>query len=104
MVVSNKLHDILPKLSDKLLTFCNTRKEDTVLNRRHIGHSNFTHSFLLKEEAPPVRVACKTTVTVRHILIEHANFVEVRKKYFEERSLYSLFRYVNPEKNFDYLN
>ena len=30
--VSSKLHDILPKLSDKLLTVCNTRKEDTVLN------------------------------------------------------------------------
>ena len=47
IIASNKLHGILPKLSDKLLTFCNTRKEDTVLNRLHIGHSFFTHSFLL---------------------------------------------------------
>ena len=31
IIVSNKLHDILPKLSDKLLTFCDTRKEDKVL-------------------------------------------------------------------------
>ena len=29
IIVSNKLHDILPKLSDKLLTFCNTRTEDS---------------------------------------------------------------------------
>ena len=29
ITVSNKLHDILPKLSDKLLAFCNTRKEDS---------------------------------------------------------------------------
>ena len=58
MIVSNKLHDILRKLSDKLLTCCNTRKEDTVLNRLHIGHSYFTHSFLLKKEEPPVCVAC----------------------------------------------
>ena len=49
MIISNKLHDILPKLSEKLFTFCNTRKEDTVLNRLHIGHSYFTHSFLLKK-------------------------------------------------------
>ena len=28
---------------------------------------------------------------------------EVRKKYFEERSLYSLFRNVNPKKKNDYL-
>ena len=36
-------------------------------------------------------------------MIEYADLVEVRKKYFEERSLYSLFRNVNPEKNFVYL-
>ena len=29
-LVSNKFHEILPKLSDKLLSFCNTRKENTV--------------------------------------------------------------------------
>ena len=27
--VSNKFHEILPKLPDKLLSFCNTRKENT---------------------------------------------------------------------------
>ena len=43
IIVYNKLHNILPKLSDKLLTFCNTRKEDTVRKRLHIGHSYFTH-------------------------------------------------------------
>ena len=58
IIVSNKLHDILPKLSVKLLTFCNTRKEDTILNRLHIGHFYFTHSFLLKKkEKPPVCIA-----------------------------------------------
>ena len=57
IIASNKLHGILPKLSDRLLTFCNTRKEDTVLNRLHIGHPCFTHSFLFKKEEPP---ACVT--------------------------------------------
>ena len=100
MVVSNKLHNISPKLSDK---FCNTRKEYTVLNRLRIGHSYFTHSFLSKKEEPPACVACTTTITVKHILTECADLVVVGKKYFEERSLYSLFRNVNPEKNVDYL-
>ena len=40
---------------------------------------------------------------MKHIWIECADLVEVRKKYSEERSLYSLFRNVNPEKNFDYV-
>ena len=46
VLVSNEFHEILPKLPDKLLSFCNTRKEDTVLNRLHIGHSYLTHSFI----------------------------------------------------------
>ena len=37
-LVFNKFHEILPKLPDKLLSFWNTRKENTVLNRLHIGH------------------------------------------------------------------
>ena len=45
-LVSNKFHEIQPKLPDKLLSFCNTRKENTVLNSLHIGHSYLTHSFV----------------------------------------------------------
>ena len=50
VLVSNKFHEILPKLPDKLLSFCNTRKEDTVLNRLHIGHSYSAYSFILRKE------------------------------------------------------
>ena len=81
-LVSGKFHDILPKLSDKLLSFCNTRKENTVLNRLHIGHSYLTHSFISRKDEAPVCVACNTVLTVKHILIECADLLEVRKKYF----------------------
>ena len=37
-LASNKFYKILPRLSGKLLSFCNTRKENTVLNRLHTGH------------------------------------------------------------------
>ena len=102
-MVSNKFHEILPKLSDKLLSFCNTRKENTVLNRLHIVHSYLTHSFVLKKEEAPVCVACNTVLTVKHRLIERADSMEVRKKYFEQKSLYSLYRNLSPEINFDFL-
>ncbi|WP_419637581.1 ribonuclease H family protein, partial [Thiolapillus sp.] len=102
-LVSNKFHEILPKLGDKLLSFCNTRKENTVLNRLHIGHSYLTHSFILRREEAPVCVACNVVLTVKHILIECADLLEIRKKYFEEKSLYSLFRNVIPEVIFDFL-
>ena len=102
-MVSNKFHEILPKLPDKLLSFCNTRKENTVLDRLHIGHSYLTHSFILRKEEAPVCVAYNTVITVKHNLIECADLLEIRKKYFEERSLYSLFRNVIPEMIFDFL-
>ena len=86
------------------LLFCKTRKEDTVLNRLHIGHSYLTHSFTLRKEEPPVYAACHTVVTIKHITIECAHLGEVRKICFEEISLYySLFRNVNPENIFDFM-
>ena len=72
----------------------------TVLNRQYIGHSYLTHSFLLKKEEPLVCVACNTDIIDKHILIECADLVEVRKKYSKERSLYSLFRNANLENFF----
>ena len=56
-----------------------------------------------KKKKPPVYLTCNTIIAVKHILIEHADLVKVRQKYFEERSLYSLFRNVNPAKFFNYL-
>ena len=62
-----------------------------------------THSFILRREEAPVCVACNVVLTVKHILIECADLLEIRKKYFEEKSLYSLFRNVIPEVIFDFL-
>ena len=84
--------------------FCNTRKENAVLNRLHIGHSYLSHSFILRKEEAPVCVACNTALTIKHILIECADLLEVRKKYFEQKSLYSFFRNVSPEIIFDFLH
>ena len=72
-------------------------------NRLHIGHSYLTHSFILRKEEAPVCVACNVVLTIKHIFIECADLLETRKKYFEEKSLYSLFENVIPEKVFDFL-
>ena len=63
VLVSNKFHEILWKLPDKLLSFCNTRKENTVLKRLRIGHSYLTHSFILRKEEAPVCVAWNAAIT-----------------------------------------
>ena len=57
----------------------------------------------MRKEEAPVCDACNAVITVKDILIEFADLVEVRNKYFEERSLYSLFRNVIPEVIFDFL-
>ena len=41
-------------------------------------------------------------VMLYSLLIECADLLETRKKYFEEKSLYSLFRNVIPEVVFDF--
>ena len=68
-----------PKLSEVLLSFCNTKKDDTLLNRLHIDHSYLTHSFILEKRESgggggeaPVCVTRKTLITVKHVLIECA--------------------------------
>ena len=57
----------------------------------------------MRIDEAPVCVACNAVITVKHILIECANLLEIRKKYVEEKSLYSLFRNVIPEMIFDFL-
>ena len=99
-LVSNKFYEILPELSDKLLSFCNTRKENTVLNRLHIGHSYLTFIYFEKRRGSCL---CSVALTIKHILIECADLLEVRKKYFKQKSLYSLFQNVSPEIIFDFL-
>ena len=95
-------HEILPRLSGKHLSFYNTRKENSLI-RLHIGHSYLTHSFILRKEQTPVCVVCNTALTIKHILIESTDLSEVRKKYFEQKSLYSHFQDVSPEIIFDFL-
>ena len=58
---------------------------------------------ILRKEEAPVCVACNAVITVKHILIKCADLLEIRKKYFEERSLYSLFRNVILEIFFYFL-
>ena len=57
----------------------------------------------MRREEVPVCVACDAVITVKHILIECADLLEIRKKYFEQRSLHSLLRNVFPEIFFDFL-
>ena len=81
-LVCNTFDEILLTLPDKLLSICNTRREDTALHRLRVGQSYLTHFFILREEEAPVCVACNAIITVKHILIESTDLLKIRKKIF----------------------
>ena len=74
-----------------------------MLARAHIGHSYTTPSYLLKGDAMPECIPCYCALTVKHILIECVDFMEVRLKYFDVPDLKTLFKDVNPSPLFAFL-
>ena len=99
----NKLHAIVPSLSDCVSHCRASRREETVLCRLHIGHTYYTHSYLWKGEDRPYCYACDEPDTIKHILISCADLIEVRRKYYTAESMKVLFRDVPPDSIFAFL-
>ena len=100
---NNKLFKIVPNISDCIPRCRTNRKEETVLSRLHIGHSYFTHSYLLKRTEQPYCYACDSVDTIEHILISCADFIHIREKYYDEKNLKDLFNNTNPDRIFQFL-
>ena len=66
----------------------------------HIGHSFITHSFLLKDEEPPMCTGCDKRLTIEHILVTCSDFIEIRESHFTAKSLRMLFQDISHEKIF----
>ena len=64
---SNKLHSIYPTLpinsNYPKAHLTRQRQEQTLYNRLRIGHTYLAHSYLLKDEDPPI---CNSLLTVEH--------------------------------------
>ena len=100
---SNKLHEIQSEVTQTdHLTFL-SRREQCVLSRLRIGHSHYTHAYILKKEDQPFCIGCQCPITVKHILIECHDFFQIRSKYFRAKSLQDLFKNVDPRTVFDFL-
>ena len=81
-------HRLVPKLS---------RREEIVLARLRIGHTRVTHSCLLKREGGPYCIGCDTPFTVRHFLLNCADFGLERLSHFQVNNLKDLFKDVSVE-------
>ena len=79
------------------------RREEVVLSHLHIGHTHLTQAYLLKGEDQPECVACQCLLTVKHILIECADFLQIREKYDQVHDMRQLFEDINIGNIFEYL-
>ena len=92
--IHNKLFQIQPTLGEWRPASRKSRRKQAVISRLRIGHTRFTHSFILKQEPQPHCLTCHTTCTVKHILIECRNFVVIRKRFFKVNNSTDLFENV----------
>ena len=74
------------KVSPKL-----TQNEIVVITRLRIGHTRFTHSYILNREEQPFCIVCNQHITVKHILTDYIDFLQDRNKYFQVRDLRQIF-------------
>ena len=80
-----------------------SRYDSVLLNRLQIRHSRLTHSYLLSGDDSPTCQSCGIPLTVKHILVEFANFRDIREKYFTVSSLADLFNRVDNHTVIDFI-
>ena len=57
--IENKLHKIMPTLHVNTLTSNLHRKEQVILIRLKLGHTQFTRAYLMKAEGRPICESCR---------------------------------------------
>jgi ribonuclease HI len=99
----NKLRDIKPALGEWNQGNRSNRREEVVLSRCRIGHTRFTHSYLLNGEDQPECIPCQTPLTIKHILIDCVDFIPQRNSFYSIESLKELFEKISVEKILSFL-
>ena len=79
-----KLFEINPEIKP-FYTFGLSRKDEVVLHRVRIGHTRFTHSYVMEGgdiNHPPLCYYCHNyNLTVKHLLIQCTHFNTLRSRY-----------------------
>ena len=99
----NKLKEIEPIVNHHRLVPKLSRREEIVLARLRIGHTRVTHSCLLKREERPYCIGCDTPFTVRHFLLDCADFGRERRSLFQVNNLKDLFKDVSVKNILSFL-
>ena len=80
----DKLFQINPTVGDFYVWTGLSRREEIVITRARIGHTYFTHSYLLKGEDMPWCIPCHCPDTVKHILLDCIDLRDTRIKYYRD--------------------
>ena len=90
---NNKLFQINPTVGSFLCWTGLSRREEIVITRARIGHSYFSHSYLLKGEDMPWCIPCHCPYTVKHVLLECQDIAHIRVRYLHGDSLDEILSY-----------
>ena len=99
---SNKLHSVKPTLGYLNLSHL-SRRDAVILRRLRIGHTRFSHSYLLNQEDQPRCTVCDCALTVVHMLLECHHYNIVRQRHLSVTSVKELFHTVNTHTILDFI-
>ena len=99
----NKLKNIKPRIGSLNLPKNLQRKDQTTLHRLRLGHTRYTHSFLLKKEEPPTCNTCQTSDTVEHFMASCKRFHQARIKFLHGKTLPEILTQTPVPKILEYI-
>ena len=108
LVESNKMKEITDCINPWLYRTC-SRRNEVVLCRLRIGHTHFSHGFLMSNDHQPFCDDCLVPLTVRHLLVECPSLQELRERHFNKNRdgifnmKHILGRDVNEDSLFNYI-
>ena len=75
---SNKMYEIQPDIRTRM-ELPKKRRDQVVMSRLRIGHSNLTHVHLFTRSVAPSCPTCNTVLTIKHIVIECPTYSNYRR-------------------------
>ena len=88
------LYQLWIPLNKTPCSYGKNRKEQVVLTRCRIGHSRLTQSYLLNIEERPMCIPWNSNYSLRHVLIDCMDVVDVRQIFYNVNCLSNLFTNV----------
>ena len=93
---NNKLQAIHPTIGPWPHAYRRIRHEEVILARLRIGHTRLTHTYIVKNEQPPLCDLRDELLIVKHILIECNHLSPTRNRFYRPHSMQDLFTNTYP--------